>query len=201
MLIRAGNEVGTDQILPWGARMAPLIGDLPALADHAFVTTDPEFAARARARRGGFVLAGTDFGRGTPRLYTALALLELEVRATIAMSYAPAFRDHLVQAGILPLCFTSEADVLGAAPGDELEIPGLGEALEVGRALTARNLTQGLQYTIRHDLGPLDCAMARAGGRLAWAARLLPGPEATLPGTPPIPEAPEPPAPEPGPKA
>ena len=174
VLIRAGDQAGTEQILPWGARMAPLIGDLAALADHAFVTMDPEFAARARARRGGFVLAGRDFGVGVPRLYAALALLELGVSATLAISYAPVFRDQLVQAGILPLCFTSEADARGASPGDELEIAGLQDALEVGRALTARNLTQGIQYAIRHDLGPLDCAIARAGGRLAWAARLLP---------------------------
>ncbi len=54
----------------------------------------------------------------------------------------------------------------------------LHESLEVGRALTARNLTQGVQYAIRHDLGPLECGIARAGGRLAWAARLLPVAEA-----------------------
>jgi hypothetical protein len=60
--------------------------------------------------------------------------------------------------------------------------------------LTARNLTQGLQYAIRHDLGPLDCAIARAGGRLAWAARLLPAaadaPAAPAPIAAPAPEAP-----------
>ncbi|HEY6866943.1 MAG TPA: aconitase family protein [Candidatus Eisenbacteria bacterium] len=179
VLLRVGDGVGTDQILPWGARMAPLIGDLPALADHVFVTTDPEFAARARARKGGFVVAGREFGAGAPRLYAALALLELGVRATLALSYAPAFRAQLVQAGILPLCFTGEADAQGAAPGDELEIPGLQDALEVGRALTLRNLTQGVQYAIRHDLGPLECAIASAGGRLAWAARALPAPEET----------------------
>jgi len=99
------------------------------------------------------------------------------VRATLVLSYAPAFRVQLVQAGILPLCFASEADARGAAPGDELEIPGLLEGLEVGRALTARNLTQGIQYALRHDLGPLEAAIARAGGRLAWSARGLPGPD------------------------
>ena len=195
VLIRAGDDVGTDQILPWGARMAPLIGDLGALADHAFVTSDPEFAARARARQGGFVVAGRDFGSGVPRLYAALALLDLGVRAILALSYAPAFREHLVQAGILPLCFTSESDAQGAAPGDELELPGLHESLEVGRALTARNLTQGVQYAIRHDLGPLECGIARAGGRLAWAARLLPAADdgrAEAPGRERAPAAPAP---------
>jgi aconitate hydratase len=201
VLIRVGDSVGTDQILPWGARMAPLVGDLGALADHAFATSDAEFAARARARPGGFVVAGRDFGSGVPRLYAALALLDLGVRATLALSYAPAFRDHLVQSGILPLCFTNEADPQGAAPGDELEIPGLGESLEVGRALTVRNLTQGVQYAIRHDLGPLECGIARAGGRVAWAARLLPAAEAGAVGSveapppPPPPDPPPPPAP------
>jgi aconitate hydratase len=208
VLIRVGDGVGTDQILPWGARMAPLIGDLGALADNAFSTSDPEFAARARARPGGFVVAGRDFGTGVPRLYAALALLDLGVRATLALSYAPLFRDHLVQAGILPLCFTNQADPLGAAPGDELEIPGLGESLEVGRALTARNLTQGVQYALRHDLEALECGIARAGGRVAWAARFLPAAEpggASAPGQEPAsvaaPPSPPPPAPPPPPVA
>ena len=203
VLIRVGDQVGTDQILPWGARMAPLIGDLGALADNAFATSDPEFAARARARQGGFVVAGRDFGTGVPRLYAALALLDLGVRATLALSYAPAFRAHLVQAGILPLCFTSEADAQGAAPGDELEIPSLHESLDVGRVITARNLTQGVQYAIGHDLGPLECGIARAGGRMAWAAHLLPPTDAArvkahppepAPAAPAHPASPAPPA-------
>jgi len=171
VLLRLGDEVDTDQVLPWGARVTPLIGDLAALAEHAFAGLDPEFAARARQQHGGFVVAGARFGIGEPRLFAALALLELGVRATLAISYAPAFHAQLVEAGILPLLFTGEADARGVAPGDELEIPGLGDALEVGRAITARNLTRGVQYTLRHELGALECAIARAGGRLPYAAR------------------------------
>jgi len=170
VLIRLPDEVGTDQVLPWGARVIPHAGDPAALAEHVFATLDPGFAARARQRRGGFVVAGGGFGTGTPRLPAALALLELGVRATIALSYEPGFQHQLVQAGVLPLRFASEADARGVAPGDELEIPGLSESLEVGRAVTARNLTQGVQYTLRHELAPLECAIARAGGRLAYAA-------------------------------
>jgi aconitate hydratase len=172
VLLRVADDVGGDQVLPWGARMAPLIGDVAALADHAFGTIDPGFAARARARNGGFVVAGRNFGAGAARLYAALALLELGVRATLARSYAPGFRRQLVEAGVLPLAFANDADLSAANAGDELEIPGLPEILEVGRALTARNLTQGLQLAIRHELGPLECAIARAGGRLAFAARV-----------------------------
>jgi aconitate hydratase len=171
VLLRLGDEVSTDQVLPWGARVTPLIGDLEALAEHAFAGIDPQFAARARQHHGGFVVAGTNFGLGPPRLFAALALLELGVRATLALSYAPGFHAQLVEAGILPLLFTGEADAERVAPGDELEVPGLGEALDVGRAVTARNLTQGVQYTLRHQLDPLACAIARAGGRLAYAER------------------------------
>jgi aconitate hydratase len=173
VLARLGHRVDAEEILPRGARLEALEGDVSLLAAHALVPLDPGFAARARDQRGGILVAGNALGLGTPRVATALILAELGVRAVLALSLAPLFRDALVEAGVLPLCFATEADYDAVSRGDELEIPGVPEALEPERPLSARNLTQGTQYGLRHGLDARAVALARAGGLLARTRHAL----------------------------
>ena len=169
VLLRCGDGVSTDQVLPWGARIAPLAGDIGALRAHAFETLDPEFARRAQASGGGFVLAGEGVGGGPQREQAALVLVALGVRAVIARSFDPGFRARLLQAGALPLVFARASDLDGFAAGDELELPTLPHGLEPGRPLVVRNLTHGTQLDVRHDLDAHSIAVAKRGGLLRYA--------------------------------
>jgi aconitate hydratase len=85
----------------------------------------------------------------------------------LARSLAPEFAHLAALAGVLPLEFVNEGDARAVAAGDELEIPGLPEALAPGRALVVRNLTQGTQYTVRHPLAARDVDRLAVGGLLA----------------------------------
>jgi len=186
VLLEAGDHVGIDAVLPWGARVRPLRYDVDALARFAFAGIDPAFAARARARiatevatpgagrvgpadgavGGGFLVAGTGFGAGGRRPQAALVAVRLGVRGVMAFSYGAAWRGELIANGILPLAFASATDRTGVAAGDELEIPDLPEGLEPGRPLVVRNLTRGAQLTLRHDLDAREIETVRAGGVL-----------------------------------
>jgi aconitate hydratase len=157
-------------VLPWGARIAPRAGDIEALRAHAFETLDPEFARRALASGGGFVLAGKGLGRGPQREQAGLVLVALGVRAVIARSWDPGFRRRLLAAGVLPLTFARAADLDAFAAGDELELPTLPHGLEPGRPLVVRNLTHGTQLDVRHDLDARSIAIAKSGGLLRYAA-------------------------------
>ncbi len=179
VLIRAGDDASSGQVLPWGARLEPHAGDIGSLADHAFAPLDPNFARRARAHGGGFVVAGERLGHGPARAQAALVLVALGVRAAIARSFSRSFLRELVQAGVLPLRFTRPADFERLGSGDELELPTLPEGLEPGRALVVRNLTRGTQFIVAHDLGAREIAVVRAGGLLPFAAGMLAGPGAT----------------------
>jgi aconitate hydratase len=170
VLLRCADGTTTDQVLPWGARIAPLAGDIVSLSDHAFATLDPEFARRARASGGGFVLAGAGFGRGAHPEQAALVLVALGVRAVIARSWEPAFQRRLLDAGVLPLTFARAADLESLAAGDELELPALPHGLEPSRPLVVRNLTHGTQLDVRHELDARAVAVARSGGLLRYAA-------------------------------
>ncbi|MBI1798735.1 MAG: hypothetical protein HYR73_03510 [Candidatus Eisenbacteria bacterium] len=167
VLGRFGDGVSTEQVLPWGARVRSMVGDFDALSAHAFGRLDPEFAARARAARGGFVAAGDQFGGGEPWDTAALALVRLGVRGILARSIVPSFARLLAVAGVLPLEWANAADADAVSAGDELELPGLPETFVAGRPLVARNLTRGTQYTLRHALGPRDVERLRHGGWLA----------------------------------
>lgn len=166
LLLIAAESLPAARILPWGARLEPVEGDVPAFAAAAFAADDPGFASRAR--RGGtpFVAARGEIGGGAGEgERAALALAALGVRATLAGSYDPAFRARLVRAGILPLRLMRPADLDRFAAGDELEVPPA--TLDPSTPVAVRNLTRGVQTIVRHDLDEdaLECVLA--GGRLA----------------------------------
>lgn len=164
VLLHAPGAVGTADVLPWGARVQPLASELAALADHAFSGLDPGFAARARAAGGGFVVAGGTFGDGIARDQALLILAELRVAAVLARAWAPGVARRLADLGILALEVAHPAELASLEAGDELEIPGLPEALEPGKPLVVRDLTRGHQVAAGHALDARAIAVVTAGG-------------------------------------
>ena len=167
VLVRLGDRVTSEQVLPWGARVRPLVGDFRALSEFAFASLAPGFAARARAAGGGFVVAGASFGAGEAWDTAALVLVELGVRAVLADSISGDFAQLLGLAGVLPLEWAGSGEGARVREGDELEFPGAPETFIAGRPLVARNLTRGTQYTLRHSLSGRDVERLRRGGLLA----------------------------------
>jgi len=170
-----GDELECARLLAPGARLEGLRGRLRALAGQLLVGIDAGFAERARERGGGFVVAGTGFARGEPCAAMAVCLAEWSVRAVLARSYAPGAARALVHAGVMPLLLTQEGMPGPLERGDELELPGLPEALVPAQPLTARNLTRGTHLTLGHDLSARAIAVLRAGGLLPFVTGRAPG--------------------------
>ena len=183
VLLVLGDHVGTDRILPWGARVRPLASDLARLAGHLFAGVYSDFAARARAAGQGWVVAGRDFGVGPRREEIGLAAVALGIRGLLARSFDPEFRSLLRRHGLLALRFADELDLAALALGDEVEIPDLPDGFEQGKPLVVRNLTRGVQVAVHHDLDQAGVDEVRAGGLLAalragTASGAAPGPSA-----------------------
>src|SRR5262249_7013350 len=145
VLLKLGDHVGAERILPWGARVRPLAGDIQGLASHMFATLDDGFATRARDAGQGWGVAGRALGMGPRREEIALVAVALGVRGMMARSFDPEFRKMLRQHGLLALRFGAEGDVSALEQGDELEVPDLPDGLEEGKPLVVRNLTRGVQ--------------------------------------------------------
>lgn len=167
VLLLVGDNVTTDHIVPAGAQVLPLRSNIPAIAEHVFERIDPSFARRAKSEpRGGFVVAGTNYGQGSSREHAAIAPMFLGVRAVIAKSFARIHRTNLINFGILPLTFVQQEDYQAIAEGDELEIANLSAMLSNGRQLPVHNLTKGRVFAVMPGLSEREEQIVRAGGLL-----------------------------------
>ncbi|MCJ7812929.1 aconitate hydratase, partial [bacterium] len=88
VLLKCGDHITTDHIMPAGAKILPLRSNIPAIAKHLFETIDPTFPERAKEHEGGFIVCGMNYGQGSSREHAALAPMYLGVKAVIAKSFA-----------------------------------------------------------------------------------------------------------------
>jgi aconitate hydratase len=171
VLIRLGDNITTDHIMPAGAEILALRSNIPAIAGHVFERVDKDFAARARAAGSGVVIAGENYGQGSSREHAALAPRHLGVRAVIAKSLARIHRANLINFGILPLTFAAPADYDRLGDGARLVIPAT--TLRAGQpfSINARTPDASFSLTVNNDLSQAELDIIRAGGQLN-AARI-----------------------------
>jgi aconitate hydratase len=169
VLLKVGDNITTDDIMPAGSKVLPLRSNIPAISEYVFSAIDPEFAKRAREYDGGFILGGENYGQGSSREHAALAPMYLGVRAVIAKSFARICRQNLVNFGILPLILVDPADYDRLNQLDEVEIPNVANALRQGESGVALKATStGPTIPLRHDLSEREREVVLAGGRLNY---------------------------------
>ena len=168
VLLKVGDNITTDHIMPAGAKVLPLRSNVPAISEYTFTRIDPEFPARAKAKGGGFVVGGTNYGQGSSREHAALAPMYLGLKAVIAKSFARIHEANLINFGILPLTFANDADYDTLDKGDVWEIRNVRETLGKSDTLTVHNLTKGTTFQVKHRLTPRQVQIVLAGGLLNW---------------------------------
>ncbi len=169
VLIKVGDNISTDHIMPAGAKILPLRSNIPAMAEHVFESIDPTFVKRAKEKNGGIVVGGENYGQGSSREHAALAPMYLGVKAVIAKSFARIHEANLVNFGIVPLTFVNPHDYESARQGDELQIKNMRGALEENRAvLNCHNVTLGKEFEVTCNLGERFRKILVAGGLLNY---------------------------------
>jgi aconitate hydratase len=165
VIIKVGDNITTDHIMPAGAKILPLRSNIPAISEYVYFRVDPEFPKRAREKGGGFIIGGDNYGQGSSREHAALAPMYLGIKAVIVKSFARIHRANLVNFGLIPLIFTNPADYDRVAQGDQLEFPHIKDDLQSG-VVRVKNVTQNYEFTLKHDLSPRDLVIIHAGGLL-----------------------------------
>lgn len=130
VLIKLGDNITTDHIMPSHAKLLPFRSNIPYLSDYCLTPCDPEFPARARREGGGFIVAGTNYGQGSSREHAALVPLYLGIKGVLAQSFARIHRDNLMNNGILPLIFEDPEDISWIDLMDELFIEKVDEQIK-----------------------------------------------------------------------
>lgn len=167
VVLKVGDGITTDHIMPAGAEITALRSNIPAISEYVFSRVDEGFVNRAKAMRdngkSAFIVAGKNYGQGSSREHAALAPRHLGIRAVLALSFARIHRANLVNFGILPLIFENEADYerinLGA------KIIGKPKVLEHSNRMALEVEGIGEVY-FKHDLTEKEFQLVLAGGLL-----------------------------------
>jgi len=168
VILKVGDNITTDHILPAGARVLPLRSNIPAISKHLFERLDPDFFKKARDLGGGFVLGGENYGQGSSREHAALAPMYLGIKAILTKSYARIHRSNLINFGILPLTFKDPEEFSKIQQGDHLRMTHLRNAIQGESILKIENVTQKRMFEVSHGLSARERGILLAGGLLNY---------------------------------
>ena len=171
VLIRLGDNITTDDIMPSNAKLLPYRSNIPYLAGFCLTPCDPDFPARARANGGGFIVGGSNYGQGSSREHAALAPLELGIRGVLALSFARIHMANLLNNGILPLTFVDAADYEALDPMDDLVLehaPDQVRQAAKGADVILWNRTKGTSLRTRLSISERQSDILLAGGLLNY---------------------------------
>ncbi len=163
VLLKLPDDITTDHIMPAGIYL-PLRSNVPEYAKHVFEPVDPDFATRALEKKGGFLIAGGNYGQGSSREHAALCPSYLGVRAVICKSFARIHLANLINFGIVPLTFKNPSDYDKIEQGDQLAFER--DKLD-NKLFSLKNITKGTEIEVEHTLASTDVQIIKSGGTIA----------------------------------
>jgi aconitate hydratase len=168
VLLKVGDNITTDHIMPAGSQILPLRSNIPAISEFVYHALDPEFPARAQSQGEGAIVGGDNYGQGSSREHAALAPRYLGVRIKLAKSFARIHKANLINFGILPLVFENPADYDRLQAGDHLLLPELRRRLLAGDGRLPIQVN-GEEIWLQVELSPRHREIIAAGGLLNLA--------------------------------
>jgi aconitate hydratase len=163
VLLKLGDNVSTDDILPGGSEILSLRSNIPEISRYAFRYVDPSFVDRAKEKGGGFIVGGENYGQGSSREHAALAPKYLGVKAIIANSFARIHLANLVNFGIIPLTFADKQEYPRIGQSDVLEL----NVKYLKESLLVKNVTNDVRVRVELSLSDREKGVIKAGGKLA----------------------------------
>jgi aconitate hydratase len=167
LILKVGDNITTDHIMPAGAKILPYRSNIPFLSQFCFQVCDPTFPERAKSAGDGIIVGGSNYGQGSSREHAALVPMYLGVRCVIAKSFARIHVANLINAGILPATFEDPADYDRIEQGHALKIDGIQDGMEAGK-LTIVDETNGQTFAVCCNLTDRQKAILMAGGLLNY---------------------------------
>ncbi|MGA3086401.1 MAG: aconitate hydratase [Thermodesulfobacteriota bacterium] len=173
VLIKTGDHISTDDILPGGSEVLPFRSNIPAISRYTFSRLDPHFADRVLEAKGGVIVGGENYGQGSSREHAVLAPMFLGIQAVIAKSFARIHLSNLINYGILPLVFINPVDYDSLDQNDRLKFKKLKQAIRKGQEIRVVNQTKQKEFAL-NALVPTDkIEMLLAGGLLPYIKKTI----------------------------
>lgn len=166
LVLKVGDNITTDHIMPAGAKILPYRSNIPHLSKFCFEVCDPKFPVRAKAAGDGIIVGGSNYGQGSSREHAALVPMYLGIRGVIAKSFARIHIANLINSGILPMTFENPEDYEKIDQDSKLTISGIVDGMKRGcLTVTAED---GFTFRVRCDLTQRQQAILLAGGLLNY---------------------------------
>ena len=167
LVLKVGDNITTDHIMPAGAKILPYRSNIPYLSKFCFEVCDPTFPERAKAAGDGMIVGGSNYGQGSSREHAALVPMYLGIRCVLAKSFARIHVANLINAGILPLTFADPADYDRIGQDDVLTLSELSVGMDRG-SITVTDETKHIAFSPCCTLTERQRAILRAGGLLNY---------------------------------
>ena len=167
LVLKVGDNITTDHIMPAGAKILPYRSNIPFLSQFCFQVCDPTFSERAKAAGDGIIVGGSNYGQGSSREHAALVPMYLGIRCVIAKSFARIHVANLINAGILPLTFANPDDYSLLEQGNILVLDNILQSMNTGNFVLI-NKTSGKEILLQASLTERQKAILMAGGLLNY---------------------------------
>ncbi|MFZ3137907.1 MAG: aconitate hydratase [Thermodesulfovibrionales bacterium] len=169
VLLKLGDNITTDDIMPAGSAVLPYRSNIPAISEFVFTNIDNSFSKRAQEAKsagGGVIVGGENYGQGSSREHAAIAPMFLGIQAVIARSFARIHRSNLINFGILPLLFKNAEDYEKVEKGDRLVIRDIKNSLIGNQSYTIYNQTKTYSFEVSSQLNDREKEIILSGGLL-----------------------------------
>ncbi len=167
LVLKVGDNITTDHIMPAGAKILPYRSNIPFLSQFCFQVCDTEFAQRAKEAGDGIIVGGSNYGQGSSREHAALVPMYLGIRCVVAKSFARIHVANLINAGILPLTFENSEDYDTLSQDSQLTISGITKGMESGRVMMT-DCSTGKQIPLVCNFTKRQMEIVKAGGLLNY---------------------------------
>ena len=167
LVLKVGDNITTDHIMPAGAKILPYRSNIPHLSQFCFGVCDETFPERAKALGKSIIVGGSNYGQGSSREHAALVPMYLGVRAVITKSFARIHIANLINAGIMPLTFKNPEDYDKLNQGDKLTLTDVFSGMDKGE-ITLKDETTGKSFPLSCSFTERQKAILKAGGLLEY---------------------------------
>ncbi len=167
LILKVGDNITTDHIMPAGAKILPYRSNIPHLSQFCFGVCDKTFPERALKAGQSIIVGGSNYGQGSSREHAALVPMYLGVRVVITKSFARIHIANLINAGIMPLTFENPDDYDRLSQGDKLSLENVFDGMESG-TIVLTNETTGEKINLSCSFTDRQKQILKAGGLLAF---------------------------------
>lgn len=170
LVLKVGDNITTDHIMPAGAKILPYRSNIPHLSQFCFAVCDETFPERAKALGKSIIVGGSNYGQGSSREHAALVPMYLGVRAVITKSFARIHVANLINAGIMPLTFKNPDDYDKLNQSDKLTLTNVFAGMDSGEIML-KDETTGDEIPLVCSFTERQKAILKAGGLLEYTKK------------------------------